>query len=113
MRKVSQLSSGQRAVLLLCEIYEYTAEEVGAMLQVPPGAIEQALLPVILGALVGIASCAAISRIFSSLLFGVSPLDSISFVVVPLFLLGVAAIASCIPAWKATRVDPLLALRYE
>jgi RNA polymerase sigma-70 factor, ECF subfamily len=43
MRKVSQLSSGQRAVLLLCEIYEYTAEEVGAMLQVPPGAIRSRL----------------------------------------------------------------------
>jgi predicted permease len=75
--------------------------------------VRQALLPVMLGALVGIASCAAISRIFSSLLFGVSPLDPISFVVVPVFLLGVATIASCIPARKATRVDPVLALRYE
>ncbi len=43
MRKLSQLSSGQRAVLLLCEIYEYTAEEVGAMLQVAPGAIRSRL----------------------------------------------------------------------
>jgi len=43
MRKLSQLSSGQRAVLLLCEIYEYTAEEAGAMLQVPPGAIRSRL----------------------------------------------------------------------
>jgi RNA polymerase sigma-70 factor, ECF subfamily len=43
MRKLSQLSSGQREVLLLCEIYEYTAEEAGAMLQVPPGAIRSRL----------------------------------------------------------------------
>jgi len=43
MRRLSQLSSGQRAVLLLCEIYEYTAEEVGAMLQVAPGAIRSRL----------------------------------------------------------------------
>lgn len=43
MRKLSQLSSGQRAVLLLCEIYEYTAEEAGVMLQVPPGAIRSRL----------------------------------------------------------------------
>jgi RNA polymerase sigma-70 factor (ECF subfamily) len=43
MRKLSHLSSGQRAVLLLCQIYGYTAEEVGAMLQVPPGAIRSRL----------------------------------------------------------------------
>ena len=43
MRKLSRLSSGQRAVVLLCEIYEYTTEEAGAMLQVPPGAIRSRL----------------------------------------------------------------------
>ena len=43
LRKLSQLSSGQRAVLLLCEIYEYTTEEAGRMLQVPPGAIRSRL----------------------------------------------------------------------
>jgi RNA polymerase sigma-70 factor, ECF subfamily len=43
MRKLSQLSPGQRAVLLLCEIYEYTTEEAGVMLQVPPSAIRSRL----------------------------------------------------------------------
>ena len=43
IRKLSQLSSGQRAALILCEIYEYTAEEAGAMLQLPPGAIRSRL----------------------------------------------------------------------
>jgi RNA polymerase sigma-70 factor, ECF subfamily len=43
MHKLSQLSSGQRAVLLLCEIYGYTTEEAGAMLQVQPGAIRSRL----------------------------------------------------------------------
>jgi RNA polymerase sigma-70 factor (ECF subfamily) len=43
MRTLSQLSSGQRAVLLLCEIYDYSAEEAGAILQVPPGAIRSRL----------------------------------------------------------------------
>jgi RNA polymerase sigma-70 factor, ECF subfamily len=43
MRKLSQLSSGQRAALLLCDIHEYTAAEVGAMLQVPSGAIRSRL----------------------------------------------------------------------
>jgi RNA polymerase sigma-70 factor, ECF subfamily len=43
LRKISLLSSGQRAALLLCEIYGYTAEEVGAMLRLPPGAIRSRL----------------------------------------------------------------------
>jgi RNA polymerase sigma-70 factor, ECF subfamily len=43
MRKLSKLSAEQRAALLLCEVYEYTTEEAGAMLQVPPGAIRSRL----------------------------------------------------------------------
>jgi RNA polymerase sigma-70 factor, ECF subfamily len=43
MRKLSQLTSEQRAAILLCDIHEYSAEEVGAMLQVPPGAIRSRL----------------------------------------------------------------------
>ena len=75
--------------------------------------LEQVLRPVVIGALVGMACCAGVSRIFSSLLFGVSPLDPVSFVLVPLLLTGVAALASYLPARRAMKVDPVVALRYE
>jgi len=49
----------------------------------------------------------------SSLLFGVTPTDLVTFLVVPLLLFIVALVASLVPARRATRVDPLVALRYE
>ena len=73
----------------------------------------QALRPVVIGALIGVVGCAGVSRIFSSLLFGVSPLDPIAFVLVPVFLIGVAGMACYVPARRAMRVDPMVALRYE
>ena len=75
--------------------------------------VRQAMLPVLTGALVGMVLCAAVSTIFSAALFGVSPLDPGSFVLMPLFLLAVALLASYIPARRAMRVDPMVALRYE
>ena len=75
--------------------------------------LSQALRPVMVGALIGTVCCAGISRIFGSLLFGVSALDPLSFAVVPAFLIAVAALASYLPARKAMRVDPMVALRYE
>jgi len=76
-------------------------------------AIRQAMFPVLAGALIGMVLCAAVSSVFSGILFGVNPLDPGSFVGIPLFLLAVALLASYIPARRAMRVDPMVALKYE
>jgi len=75
--------------------------------------VRQAMFPVLTGVVIGMALCAAVSMIFSAILFGVSPFDPGSFVAMPLFLLLVALLACYIPARRAMRVDPMVALRYE
>ena len=75
--------------------------------------LRQALRPVLIGALAGIVGCAAVSQVLSSVLYGMGAHDPIAFVGVPLFLLGIAFLASYIPARRAVRVDPVVALRYE
>jgi len=55
----------------------------------------------------------ALTRVMASLLFGVSATDLMTFLVVPIALLATAAIAICIPALRATRVDPTVALRAD
>jgi putative ABC transport system permease protein len=57
--------------------------------------------------------CAGVSQVLSSMLFGLSAHDPIAFICVPAFLLAVALIASSIPARRAMRVDPMIALRCE
>ena len=66
-----------------------------------------------LGVVIGIAVSLAITRLMSSLLFGVSAADPLTFVAVAALLSFVALLASYIPARRATRVDPIIALRYE
>ena len=75
--------------------------------------LRQAMRPVVIGALTGIAGCAAVSQVLSKVLYGIGSHDPIAFVGVPVFLLGIALVASYIPARRATRVDPVAALRYE
>jgi len=75
--------------------------------------LRSAMSLVIFGAIVGIVSAYAATRVMSSLLFGVTPTDLVTFLVVPLLLFIVALVASLVPARRATRVDPLVALRYE
>jgi putative ABC transport system permease protein len=68
---------------------------------------------VVIGAALGVAGAFAATRVMSSLLFGVAPTDLSTFIAV-VFVLGVVALVACyIPARRATRVDPLVALRYE
>jgi putative ABC transport system permease protein len=65
------------------------------------------------GVALGLLAAAAVSRAVSGLLFGISSRDPVTFAAVPLLLAGVALLACYVPARRATRVDPLTALRHE
>ena len=71
------------------------------------------LAMVSIGLAIGLAGAAAITRLGATWLFGVSSTDPITFLLVPILILAVALGACLIPAWKATRIDPVTALRYE
>jgi predicted permease len=65
------------------------------------------------GVIIGVAASFALTRFMSTLLFGLSPTDPLTFSAVAVLLTAVALAATYIPAQRATRVDPLIALRYE
>jgi hypothetical protein len=65
------------------------------------------------GVVIGLAGAAALTRLMASLLFGVSAIDLVTFSTVPLLLVATAVIAISVPALRATRVNPVVALRDE
>ena len=82
------------------------------------------MLLVLAGVVIGLLGAFAVTRVIGSsltevgagktpLLFGVQALDPITFIVAPILLALVAFFACCLPAWQVTKIDPLVALRYE
>jgi putative ABC transport system permease protein len=65
------------------------------------------------GTCLGLAGSLVLVRVIAGLLFGTAPLDPLTFAAAPALLAGVVLAASYLPAWRATRVDPMVALRYE
>jgi ABC-type antimicrobial peptide transport system permease subunit len=69
--------------------------------------------PLLAGVVLGVLASAGVSRLLSAMLFGLNSLDAISFVGVSLLLIAIALLATWLPARRAMRVDPMVALRYE
>jgi ABC-type antimicrobial peptide transport system permease subunit len=75
--------------------------------------VRRGLVLAAVGSVIGLGLAAAVTRFAEALLFGVSPLDTGVFVIMALAALGVAALASWVPARRAAHIDPMRALREE
>jgi ABC-type antimicrobial peptide transport system permease subunit len=75
--------------------------------------MKQGLQLTALGVIVGLAGALAVNRLMASLLFGVQPTDAVTIALVIATITAVAVAASCLPAWRASRLDPNVVLREE
>jgi putative ABC transport system permease protein len=75
--------------------------------------MKETVLLVAVGVTVGLTAALASTRMVSTLLFGLTPNDPLTIIVATLLMIGVAALAGYLPARRASRVDPLAALRCE
>jgi predicted permease len=75
--------------------------------------IVEGMKPTLLGVVIGTVGALAMGHVLSSLIYGVKPTDPVTFLAVAVLLGAIALFASIIPAYRAAKVDPMVALRYE
>jgi putative ABC transport system permease protein len=105
---------------LMAYSVEQRTQEIGIRMALgaEPGSVQkmivmQGMLLALIGVVIGVAGSLALTRLMSSLLYGVKPWDPVTFAVTAALLTVVALFACFFPARRASRVDPMVALRYE